>query len=85
MSRIRVTIDSLKLPAMEPGERRALLGALESELTRALADPATREAWARSHRTPVMKLGAMALEPGAAGGRGFGARLAGAIAKGLKP
>jgi hypothetical protein len=85
MSRISVTIDRLVLKGMEPGERTALVDALRSELSRVLADPVTRADWARSHRTPVLKLGRMPLEPGPAGGRTLGGGMARAIGKGLKP
>jgi hypothetical protein len=85
MSRVHVTIDELALRGMEPFERRALVEGLRTELSRVLADPAARATWARSHHTPVMRLGPMTLEPGAAGGRTFGGGLARGIAKRLKP
>jgi hypothetical protein len=85
MSRVRVTIDALALRGLEPAERSALVEGLRTELARVLADPATRRTWARSHRTPVMRLGHMPLEPGAAGGRKFGGGLAQGIAKRLTP
>jgi hypothetical protein len=85
MSRIRLTIDQLVLSGFEAGDRKALVEALQSELARVLADPATRTQWARSHRTPVLKLGRMPLEAGTAGGRKFGSSLGRAIGRGLKP
>jgi hypothetical protein len=85
MSRIHVTIDQIDLRGFEPAERTALLEGLRAELRRALADPVARATWARSHRTPVLKLGCMPFSPGPSGGRDFGARMAGAIGKGLKP
>jgi len=85
MSRIRVTIDQLVLKGIDAGDRKALAEALQSELARVLADPATRAQWARSHRTPVLKLGRMPLEPGPAGGRKFGTALARSVGRGLKP
>ena len=85
MSRIRVTIDRIVLSGMQPAERTSLVEALRSELSRVLADPATRADWARSHRTPVLKLGRMPVEPGPAGGRKLGGGMARAIGKGLKP
>jgi hypothetical protein len=85
MSRIQVTIDQLVLKGFEPGQRKALAEELQGELSRVLADPATRAGWARPHRTPVLRLGRMAIEPGAAGSRKFGGGVARAIAKGLKP
>jgi hypothetical protein len=85
MSRIRVTIDRVVLNGLEAADRTALLEGLRTELSRALGDPAARGEWARSHRTPVLKLGRMQLDPGPSGGRKFGRGLARAIGKGLKP
>lgn len=85
MSRITLTIDRLVLKGFEAGDRKALTEGLQAELSRVLADPATRVEWARSHRTPVLRLGRMPLESGPAGGRKFGGSLARAIGKGLKP
>ena len=85
MSRIRVTIDELVLKGIEAGDRNALVDGLRSELARVLADPAARAEWARTHRTPVLRLGSMPLEPGRAGGRKFGTGIARAIGRGLKP
>jgi hypothetical protein len=84
MRRVRVSIDELALKGLAPVERRALVDGLRAELSRMLSDPADRRAWARAHRTPVMKLGQMTLEPGAAGGRTLGAKLAGAIGRRLR-
>jgi hypothetical protein len=85
MSRIRVTIDQVVLQGFEAGDRQALVEGLQSELSQVLADPASRTAWARSHRTPVLRLGQLPLEPGPSGGRKFGGGLARAIGRGLKP
>ncbi len=85
MSRVRVTIDRLALRGFESAERKALTEGLETGLSRFLADAGARAAWARTHRTPVIKLGAMPFEGGPAGGRNFGARVARAIGKELKP
>jgi len=85
VSRVRVTIDQVVLRGLEPAERTALVEGLRSELSRVLGDPAARAEWAKSHRTPVLKLGRMPFEPGVAGGRKFGGGLARAIGKGLKP
>lgn len=84
MSRIRVNIDRLVLKGFEPGERKALVEGLQGELSRVLADPAGRAEWVGSHRTPVMRLGAIALEPGLSGGRKFGGAVARAVGRGLK-
>ena len=82
MSRIRIHIDRLVLPAMDIGDRNALVEGLRSELTRVLSDPASRP---NSHRTPVLRLGRMPLAPGPSGSRKFGSALARSIGKGLKP
>ncbi len=85
LSRIRVTIDQVVLRGMDAADRKALLEGLQGELARVFSDTTNRAAWARSHRTPVLKLGRMPLEPGSSGGRKFGTGLAGAIGKGLCP
>ena len=85
MSRINVTIDQLVLRGFEPGDRKGLVEGLQNELSRALADPATRAEWARPHRTPVLRLGEMPRESGPSGARKFGGGVARAIARGLKP
>jgi hypothetical protein len=85
MSVIHVTIDRLSLKGFEASDRKALVEGLRSELSRVLADPATRAEWARSRRTPVLRLGRMPLESGPAGGRKFGGSVAQAIGRGLKP
>jgi hypothetical protein len=85
MSRVRVTIDQLVLKGLEPADRKALVEGLQAELSQVLSNPSGRAEWARSHRTPVMKLGRMPFEAGPAGGRKFGASVARAIGKGLKP
>ncbi len=85
MSRVRVTIDRLVLKGLEPADRKALVEGLQTELSHVLSDPAARAGWARSHRTPVLKLGRMPLEAGTAGGRKFGKQVARAVGRGLKP
>ena len=85
MSRVRLTIDQLVLKGFEPAERKALTEGLQAELTRFLSDGAGRAKWARQHRTPVIKLGTMPAEPGPSGSRKFGANIARAIGKRLKP
>jgi hypothetical protein len=85
VSSIRVNIDRLVLRGFEPGARKALVDGLHSELSRVLANPAARAAWARAHRTPVLRLGGMPLEAGPDAHRNFGLRLGRAIGKGLKP
>jgi len=85
VSRVRVTIDQLVLKGLEPADRRALVEGLQAELSQILSNPAARAAWGGSHRTPLLRLGRMPLEPGPSGGRKFGGGLARAIGKGLKP
>jgi hypothetical protein len=85
MSRIRVTIDQLALRGFDAGDRKQLIEELHAELSRLLADPSGRAEWARSRRTPVLRLGPIAMEAGPAGGRKFGGSLARSIGRGLKP
>jgi hypothetical protein len=85
MSRVHVIIDELALKGLEPVERRALVDGMRAELSCVLSGPADRRDWGRSHRTPVIKLGQMTLEQGAAGGRALGVKLAGAIGRRLRP
>jgi hypothetical protein len=85
MSRISLVIDRLVLNGFDAGDGRALREGLEAELSRLLADPATRAEWALSHRTPVIQLGRMPLEPGTHGARKFGGGLGQAIGRRLKP
>ena len=85
MSRIVLTIDRVVLRGFEAGERNALVAGLESELSQLLADPTTRAAWARSRRTPVLRLGQLPLAPGPSGARKFGQTVAAAVAKNLAP
>jgi hypothetical protein len=84
MSRIRLKIDALALQGLDAAESRALVEGLRSELARVLSDPSARAEWARSHRTPVLRLGRIPLETGSAGSRKFGKGMADAIGKGLK-
>jgi hypothetical protein len=89
MSRITLTIDRLILTGIDPAERGPLVDGLRAELSRVLADPATRADWARSHRTPVLRLPPLPLHGDRAGSRKFGQGLAQGVArtvgKGLKP
>jgi hypothetical protein len=82
MSRIHLTIDKLVLGGLDPAAREAFVTRLKGELARILADPTGRAAWAR---TPVLRLGRLSLEPGAAGARTLGSQVAQGIARGLKP
>jgi hypothetical protein len=84
MSRIIVTIDRLVLQGMDRADSKALTEALRTQLSQILGDQAGRGEWAHPRRTPVLKLGRIPLESGAAGSRKFGAGMAKAIGKGLK-
>jgi hypothetical protein len=85
MSKIHVTIDRLVLIGLDAPARTAFVNSLKSELARTLADPAMRAAWARSHRTPVVRLDRIALDPGLGGARKLGGQVAKGIGRGLKP
>jgi hypothetical protein len=85
MSRIHLTIDKLVLGGLDPSDRAAFVARLKGELAVLLADPAARATWARSHRTPVLRLNRMGLESGAAGAGKLGRQVAQGIARGLKP
>lgn len=85
MSRIRLDIDRLVLNGFEPLEAKSMTEELQSQLSMVLSDPRTRHEWARSHRTPVLKLGPVSLEKGATGAGRLGKRIGQAVGKGLKP
>ncbi len=85
MSRIRVTINQPALEGSDLTQRKALVEGLQAELSRALAEPGAGDAWARSRRTPVPRLGPIAIEPGASGARKFGDGLARRVVQGAKP
>ena len=85
VSRIRMNIDRLVLNGFEQHEARALSEDLQSQLLHVLADKIGRNDWMRSHRTPVVKLGAVPLEHGTSGTRKLGRRIGRAVGKGLKP
>jgi len=83
MSRIRVQIDRLVVGGLDPAARQALVTSLTSELEAILAEPVLRASITRSQRRPVMRLGSMKLEPGAAGAGKLGAQVARGIGRGL--
>ena len=85
VSRIHLTIDRVVLNGFQPHEARAVTRALESQLAQVLGDASARREWARPHRTPVLKLGRMTLDPGTAGAQAFGRRLGNAVGRGLRP
>jgi hypothetical protein len=85
MSSIRLDIDRLVLKGFQPLEAKSLTEELRSQLSFVLSDPRSRHEWARSHSTPVLKLGPVPLETGAAGAGRLGKRIGQAVGKGLKP
>ncbi len=85
VSRIHLTIDRLALNGLQPGQEKELVASLKRQLSSVLADRSTRAEWARSHRTPVLKLGRVPLQKGSAGVRELGASIARGIGRGLKP
>jgi len=85
MSRIHLKIDRLVLNGLQPGQDKALVETLRAQLSQILSDHATRGEWARSLSFPVLRLGRVPIEAGAAGARKFGAQVARGIGKGLKP
>jgi hypothetical protein len=84
MSRIRVNIDRLVLGGIDPSDHKALVEGLRMELSRVLSAHELCGGKMQSRRTPVIKLGQIALEPGPSGGRKFGSGLARAIGAGVK-
>jgi hypothetical protein len=78
-ARIHVTIDRLVLRGVDAGDRPHLVAALQAELGRVLSNPETRAAWARSGRTPVLRLGNVPFAPGPAGSRNLARKIAQAI------
>lgn len=85
MSRIHLKIDRLVLNGLRPGQDKALVETLRAQLSQTLSDRGTWGEWARSHSIPVLKLGRVPIEAGAAGARKFGAQVARGIGRGLKP
>jgi len=84
MRRIRITIDRLVLKGIERAEGTALTDSLRRQLAQVVGEIAGRSGFANSRRTPVVKLG-IPLEAGIGGARRFGAGMARAIGKSLKP
>lgn len=80
-----MNIDWLVLNGFEPLEAKALAVAFQAQLSQVLSDKAERSAWARSHHSPVLKLGRMPLLDGATGASNFGKQIARAVGRGLKP
>ncbi|HET9364083.1 MAG TPA: hypothetical protein VFP71_03750 [Candidatus Angelobacter sp.] len=85
MSRIHLVIDRIVLNGLQPGQDKAVVESLKKQLTTILSDRRARAEWARSHRTPVLKLGNVPMANGTAGAKTFGTQVARGIGKGLKP
>jgi hypothetical protein len=73
------------LSGLDPAARHAFVTSLKTELTRALANPAQHANWASSRRTPVLRLGRVALDPGVGGARKLGGQVAQGITRSIKP
>jgi hypothetical protein len=80
-----MNIDRLVLNGFEQHEARALSEALQLQVSEVLADQTARNDWVRSHRTPVLKVGAVPLEQGTSGAGKLGRRIGQAVGRGLKP
>jgi hypothetical protein len=83
MSRVRVHIDQIAVRGLDAADSTAAIEGLRVELARVLRDATALPA--RSHRTPVMTLAPLTLQPGAAGARQLGVKAAGAIARKVRP
>ena len=83
MSRIRVTIGRVVLNGFEQLDAKALMQAMESQLSQVLAGDGVRNALTYPYRRPVLKLGRMTLDAGTTGARKFGRRLGKAVGRGL--
>jgi hypothetical protein len=84
VSKIHVTIDRLVLSGLDPAARQAFVAGLKTELANVLTDPAQRAQWASSRRTPVLRLGRVALNPDAGGARKLGGHVAKSIVRSSK-
>jgi hypothetical protein len=83
---IHVTIDRIALRGIEPGDRRHLIAALQSELTRVLSDPETRTSLTHSGHIPVLRPVTLPYTPGPSGSRSLGRSIARAIGnRGVAP
>ena len=83
MSRVHITIDRIVLRGIDPSDRQAIVSGMKTELARIFADPATCAGMAQSRRTPVLRLGRLAMGQGSAGARTLGGGIARAIGKGI--
>jgi len=81
--RVNVTVDRVVFGGLDPAARSAFLNGLRTHLSRILADPAMLASLcpeSGSRRTPVLRLERVSLQPGNAGARNLGAKVARAIA-----
>jgi hypothetical protein len=84
MSRIGVEIDRVVLRGLEPGDKRAFLTALTTELSRGLSDPAGGVKSLTSRQTEVLRVGTLPVESGPNGVRKLGGRVGSAISTGIR-
>ena len=84
VSRIHLHIDRLVLNGLQSGQDKALVESLRAELSQILSNRETRNEWAKSRRTPVLKLGRMQVAGGPSGAKKFGAQIARGIGRGIK-
>jgi hypothetical protein len=87
---VTLHIDRLVLRGIDPLDQHALTSELKAELARMMADPSVRADMTQSRRTPVLRLGRMAMQPGLTGARALGGGVAKAIGasvggRGMKP
>jgi len=89
VSRIQLHIDGVVLRGFEGADahvRKALVESLRAELARSLADPAMQVSLRKNSsmmKTPVLRVGEIAMLQGAAGARRMGVQIARAIGKGI--
>jgi hypothetical protein len=83
MSRVHITIDRIVLRGIDPSDRQAIVSGMKTELARILTDPAMRAGMTQSRRTPVLRLGRLAMGEGSAGASALGGGIARAIGKGM--
>ena len=90
MSRIDLHIDRIVLRGFEGTDaqaRQALVQGLQTELSRIMANPATRASLTQnqsaSRRTPVLRIGKVPMAQDTAGARRMGVQIARSIGKGI--
>jgi hypothetical protein len=78
--RVNVQIDRLVLRGVDPLDQRAFADSLQAELKRTLALPHARAGITGSSAMPNLRLGKLALQPGAAGAKNLAAGVARRVA-----